>query len=109
MKTSTRLVVAAVAAALALTSAAFAAKGDRKEKPAGEARGLAKIDTDKNGSVSESEFVAAMKAKGGEEAAKTRFASLDKNSDGKLDKKELAGAKNDTEGKKPGRRKKNQE
>ena len=30
MKTSTRLVVAAVAAALALTSAAFAAKGDRK-------------------------------------------------------------------------------
>ncbi len=104
MKHTKRLLALTLVAALAVPAVTFAAKGDRKEKGG---NAFSKIDTDSNGSISESEFVAANSKRGTAEAAKTKFASLDKNHDGKLDKTELAGAKND--GEKKGRKKKNQE
>jgi Ca2+-binding EF-hand superfamily protein len=106
----TRLLAALLVSALALPAAALAAKGDKKkdrdERPAA---AFGKMDTDKNGSISESEFVTATKDRSTEATAKSRFASLDKNSDGKLDKKELAGAKSEGEKKRGERKKKNQE
>lgn len=104
MKNSYRLLTLALVAALAVPAATFAAKGDRKEKGG---NAFTKIDTDGNGSITESEFVAANSKRGTAEAAKSKFASLDKNHDGKLDKAELAGAKN--AGEKKGRKKKDQE
>jgi Ca2+-binding EF-hand superfamily protein len=103
MKHTKGLIALALVATLAVPAVTFAAKGDRKEK----GNAFSKIDTDGNGSISESEFVAANSKRGTAEAAKSKFASLDKNHDGKLDKTELAGAKND--GEKKGRKKKDQE
>lgn len=103
MKTTHRLFITTIAAAVALPIAAFAAKANRKNAaealPAYET-----IDKDSKGSVSKDQFVAALKEKlGGEDAAKAKFDALDKNSDGKLTKEEYAAA---TEQKK--RKKKNQ-
>ena len=107
MKFPNRLIIAALVSALALPCAAFAAKGDKKDKGEQSGAGFSKIDKDSDGSISQSEFVAAMKDRsGGEDAAKSKFASLDKNSDGKLDKKEMAGARGEKKG---GKKKKDQE
>ena len=101
MKLPARILTIALISAIALPLTASAAKGDRKKKddapPA-----LAAMDTDKDGSVSQSEFVAATKEKLGEDAAKTKFGSLDKDQSGKLSKEELAA---DGKGKKKGRKK----
>lgn len=101
MKLTRRLLLTSFAAALSLPIAAFAAKGDRKKAEPPPA--FATVDKDGNGSISEAEFVAAVKEKQGEAAAKTQFASLDKDHDGKLTKEEYAAG---TEAKK--RKKKNQ-
>lgn len=91
MKTTHRILVTALVAALALPIAAHAAKGDRKKADAG-ADAFAKADTNKDGDVSNEEFTAAMGGKGGKnaEAAKKRFSALDKDSNGKLSKEEFA-------------------
>lgn len=91
MKTTHRILVATLVAALSLPIAAYAAKGDRKKPEAG-TEAFAKADTNKDGDVSEEEFSAAMGGKGGKnvEAAKKRFSALDKDSNGKLSKEEFA-------------------
>lgn len=106
MKLTHRLVVRTLAVALALPIAAFAAKGDRKKQSTETAPAFASVDKDSNGSISESEFVAANENLGAT-AAKARFGILDKNHDGKLSKEEYA-AGSEPE-KKKGRKKKDQE
>lgn len=92
MKTTHRILVTALVGVLALPIAAHAAKGD-SQKPEG-TEAFAKADTDKDGSVSESEFTTAMGRKGGKnaEAVKKRFSAMDKDSNGKLSPEEFAAA-----------------
>jgi len=108
MKIPTRILVTALVASLAFPAAGFAAKADRKKKDKNDAGAPAFSSLDKNndGFVSQAEFLAAMKDKGGsEDALKSRFASMDKDSDSKLSKEEF-----ETAGKgKKERRKKNKE
>lgn len=87
MKTTTRLVITALATAIALPLVAQAADKKKNDGPAA----FAKMDKDQDGKISESEFVASAKDK---DQAKTRFASLDKDQSGDLTKQEMAaGAK----------------
>lgn len=87
MKLPNRIVLVALATAIALPVASFAAKGDRKKKePAGVS--FATADKNSDGSVSEAEYVVAVKDKLDETSAKSRFATLDKNGDGKLSSEE---------------------
>lgn len=116
MKTPTRLLALLIATAL-LPAATFAAKGDKPEKPerrnkkekpaAASAVSFSSADKDRDGSVSESEYAAAMKSQLGEDAAKLRFGTLDKNHDGKLSSEEFGTGTADT-GEKKKRRKKDQ-
>ncbi|MEZ5304852.1 MAG: EF-hand domain-containing protein, partial [Verrucomicrobiales bacterium] len=73
-------------AAVALTSAAaIADEGDKPKKEHNPLKQLAKADTDKDGKVSEAEFVEFAKNRKkplDEEKAKKQFAKMDKNSDG---------------------------
>ncbi len=98
MKFNHRIVIAVIAAAVAVPFT-FAAKGEKKKssEPA-----FATVDKDSNGSVSRAEFVAAMKATLGDDAAGDKFGELDKNKDGKLSSEEFAAAS----GKKKGKKKK---
>ena len=91
---------AALAAAFTLPFTAEAATGDRKKIQAA-SPAFSSVDKDGNGSVTQEEYVAAMKDSIGEETAKTQFASLDKDKDGKLSKEEFeAGAAGKKEKKK---------
>lgn len=91
MKITRRIVLAMFAAMIAFPIVAFAAKADRSErKKAAAPADFATIDKDGNGSISEAEYVAAMKEKQTEATAKSQFATLDKDHDGKLSKDELA-------------------
>src|SRR5205823_11065981 len=107
MKLYSRLILSAVPLAIALPGAAFAAKGDRKKKKTEDANAVTfeTADKDKDGFVTETEYVAAMSAKLDESAAKARFATLDKNADNKLSAEEY-NAGNTAEPKK--KKKKNQ-
>jgi hypothetical protein len=87
MKT-TRLLVASLAAVIALPIAASAAKGDRKKTDTAPA--FSTIDKEAKGSVSEAQYVAAVKDTLGEEGAKAKFAALDTDKDGKLTAAEYA-------------------
>ena len=90
MKLIHRLIITTIAASLALPVAAIAAKADR-EKTGESLPAFETVDKDNKGSVSKDQFVAALKEKlGSEDAAKTKFAALDKDSDGKLTKVEYA-------------------
>jgi Ca2+-binding EF-hand superfamily protein len=102
MKITQHLLLTCIAAAVALPTAALAAKADRK-KPAATAVTFATADKDSDGAVTKDEYVAALKASLGEEAATTKFGTLDKDHDGKLTKEEY-GTDTGTEKKK--RRKK---
>jgi Ca2+-binding EF-hand superfamily protein len=86
MKITRTLLLTAIAAAIALPTAALAAKADRKK---GAAVTFTTADKDNDGHVTQAEYIAALKASLGEESAKTKFGSLDKNSDGKLSKEEF--------------------
>lgn len=100
MKTTCRVIVTTLIAALALPIAAQAAKGERKKKETPPS--FATVDKDGDQSVSESEYVVANE-KLGADAAKTQFGKLDKNHDGKLSKDEFGSA---GKGEKKKRRKK---
>jgi hypothetical protein len=104
MKLSKIALCAALAAAFTLPFTAEAAKGDKKNKK-GAAPAFSSVDKNGDGTITEEEYVAAMKDSIGEETAKTQFASLDKNSDKKLSSEEYAAA---ASGKKE-RKKKNKE
>ncbi len=91
MKSARYILVATLAAVIALPIAALAAKADRK-KADDSHPAFATIDKDSNGSLSEAEFVAALKEKLGEDGAKAKFAELDKDKDGKLTSEEYAAA-----------------
>ncbi len=101
MKLTRRLLLVTIAATIALPISAFAAKASKK--PAETPPDIATLDKDSNGTVDEKEYVAAMKDKLTEEGAKSQFAGLDKDKDGKLTKEELAAT-----GKKEKKKKKNQ-
>ena len=83
-----RILLATLVAAVALPMA-FAAKGERKKKDTA-GPDFAAVDKDTNGTISQVEFVAAMKDKLGEDSAKSKFAELDKDKDGSLSKEEFA-------------------
>jgi hypothetical protein len=91
MKLTHRLLVTAIAAALALPIAAFAAKGNKKNaaEPAPSFASIKKADEK---CITEAEFCAAMKTTLGEDGSKAKFATLDKNSDKKLTEEEYAAA-----------------
>lgn len=89
MKNNHRLIVITLAAALALPSVVFAAKGEKKEGKS--ATSFAACDTNNDGFVSKEEYVTAMKNAGKKEKGLDRsFAAKDKDSDGKLSKEEFA-------------------
>jgi hypothetical protein len=91
MKSTRRIIIAVLGAAIALPVSALAAKAERKnKKETGPAVAFATVDKDTDGSISKEEFVAALKEKLGEDSAKARFATLDKDSSGKLSKEEYA-------------------
>ena len=106
MNTPTRILAAILIGTLA-SSFAFAAKGDRKkkDKETTPAVSFESADKDANGTVTETEYAGAMKSQIGEDAAKLRFGTLDKNHDGKLSKEEYGTGSSDT-GEKKKRRKK---
>jgi len=94
MRKSSHVIVAALVAALACPVAVQAAKADRKNKNQQQEQlpfAFAAADTIGDGNVTKEEFVAALKEKLGEGGASSKFASLDKNSDGKLSKEEYSG------------------
>jgi hypothetical protein len=89
-----RILIAATAALLSLPLALNAADQAKKKGP------FVVADTDGNGSVSRDEYIAVMAGKLDKAAATTKFAELDKNKDGSLDRQEFnagAGAKKDGE------------
>jgi Ca2+-binding EF-hand superfamily protein len=98
-----RMLVATLAVAISLP-VAFAAKGGGKKKDASSQPEFSVVDKDTDGSISQAEYVAAMKDKLGEEGAKSKFAELDKDKNGSLSKEEYAAG--ETPAKK--KRKKNQ-
>ena len=78
----TKIISTAVIAAFSMALAVNAAEGEKKK-----GGGFAALDTDKDGSVSKKEFVAAQKdASKGE----SRFAQLDTDKDGFLTQAEMA-------------------
>lgn len=89
MKISKIILCTAIAAALSLPFTAEAAKGEKKGKKSA-APEFSTVDKNGDGSISQEEYVAAMKDSIGEETAKSQFASMDKNSDGKLSSEEYS-------------------
>ena len=96
MKITHRILLAALAAAIALPVTASAAKGDRKKKNDAPETTFATIDKDGDGVVTETEYLALMSKPLGESAAKARFAQLDKDTNGKLSKEEYAATGTET-------------
>ena len=90
MKLSHRLLLVTIATAVALPSAVFAAKADKK-KNATPAATFATVDKDGDGNITEAEFLAAAQGKIADDVAKSRFAAMDKNHDGKITKDEFTG------------------
>ena len=93
-----RILIAATAALLSLPLALRAA--DEGKKKGG---GFTAVDTDGDGKISKTEFVAYSKNRGMEEkAANDRFAALDTDKNGSLSREEFAaaGKKKEGEGKK---------
>ena len=89
MKLNKRIILVALAAAIAAPGAVFAAKSDKK-KEKGSAPTFASCDKNNDGKVTKEEFVAAVKAAGGnEKGADKQFAAKDKNSDGNLSSEEF--------------------
>ncbi len=80
------LTTAAIAAILGLVGTDYAADANRRKNTAG------KADTDKDGKVSQAEFIASVKDRMDESKAKTAFGKRDKNGDGFLDAEELKAA-----------------
>ena len=78
-----RIILTAGAVALSLPLAAHAADATKKKGP------FMAADTDGDGKVSVTEYVAAMKGKLDENAAKAKFAELDKNKDKSLSREEF--------------------
>jgi len=79
-----RILIAATAALLSLPLVLNAADGNKKK-----GGGFTAADTDGDGKVSETEYVAAVKSRMAEDAAKKRFAALDKDKDGSLSREEF--------------------
>ena len=77
------VLTAALAASLSLPLALHAADEAKKKGP------FVAADTNGDGKVSQTEYVAAMKGKLDEAAAKAKFADLDKNKDGSLSREEF--------------------
>lgn len=95
-----RFLIAATAALLSLPLATFAA--DENKKKGGP---FAAADTDKDGKVTVTEYVAAVKGRMDDTAAKAKFAELDKDKDGSLSREEF----NAGGGQKGGGKKKNKD
>jgi len=79
-----RILIAALAASLSLPLALNAA--DENKKKGG---GFTTADADNDGKVTQSEYVAAVKNRLDEAAAKARFAELDKDKNGSLSREEF--------------------
>lgn len=97
MKAPSRIIVAALVAAIAFPCVALAAKGERRNKKDDSAAvAFDTVDKSKDGAISEEEFVSTMQEKLGKDAAKLRFATLDKDSNGKLSKEEYMAGSTET-------------
>lgn len=79
------ILIAALAATLSLPLALQAA--DENKKKGG---GFTAADSNNDGKVTEVEYVAAMKGRMDEAAAKSRFATLDKDKNGSLTREEFS-------------------
>jgi len=88
-----KFLLAATAALLSLPLALHAA--DENKKKGG---GFAAADTNGDGKVSQAEYVAAVKGKMDEAAAKAKFAELDKNKDGSLSPEEFSAGAGEKKG-----------
>jgi Ca2+-binding EF-hand superfamily protein len=77
-----RILIAATAVLLSLPLASHAADEAKKKGP------FVAADTDGDGKVSQTEYVASVKGKMDDAAAKAKFADLDKNKDGSLSREE---------------------
>ena len=95
MKLTHRIIMATLVSALALPIAALAAKASRK-KPEAPVLSFENFDKDNNESVSETEYV-SVSEKQAADAAKSRFAQLDKDGDGKVSKEEFTAGATTTE------------
>jgi len=91
MKLTRPLLLLVLAATIAFPVGAFAAKGEGKKKGQSPDETFETFDHDKDGVVTQAEYLAIMKGVLGDAPAKARFAALDKNSDGKLTKDEFGG------------------
>lgn len=87
------MLIAALAATLSLPLALNAA--DENKKKGG---GYAAADADKDGKVTVTEYVAAMNGRLDEAAAKSRFATLDKDNNGSLTREEFNAGVGDKKG-----------
>lgn len=95
MKLNQRILVIALATAIAAPGAVFAAKSEKKNEKA--APTFAQCDKNSDGFVSKEEFVAAG---GNAKAREKQFAAKDKDGDGKLSKQEFGGGNGKGGGKK---------
>jgi Ca2+-binding EF-hand superfamily protein len=75
--------------AIAAPVALFAAKGDAKTRTALPKVSFETADKDKDGSVTEAEYLAAMGENADQKRAKARFGQLDADHNGKLSKEEM--------------------
>jgi hypothetical protein len=90
MKLHQRLLLVAIASAVAIPCTTFAAKGERKKKtdPASTPT-FASIDRNNDGSISRGEYLTAMKDKLGEQAAIAKFNALDADKNNRLSAEEF--------------------
>src|SRR4051812_33808393 len=89
-----RILIAATAVLLSLPLASHAADEAKKKGP------FMAADTDGDGKVSQSEYIAAVKGKMDEAAAKAKFAELDKDKNGSLSREEFNAGAGEKKGKK---------
>jgi Ca2+-binding EF-hand superfamily protein len=87
------ILIAALAATLSLPLALDAA--DENKKKGG---GFTAADANNDGKVTEAEFVAAVKGRMDEAAAKRRFAALDKDKNGSLSREEFGAGSSQKKG-----------
>jgi hypothetical protein len=87
-----RILITATAMLLSLPLASHAADDTKKKGP------FVAADTDGDGKISQTEYIAAVKDRMDEAAAKAKFAELDKNSDKSLSREEFAAGAGEKKG-----------
>jgi hypothetical protein len=87
-----RFLITATAVLLSLPLASYAADATKKKGA------FTAADTDGDGKVSQAEYLASVKGKVDDAAAKAKFAELDKDKDGSLSREEFAAGASEKKG-----------